>query len=183
MPPLPIDAMTPAQRDAAAELAAGRRGRLDGPFIAAVRSPEMMRRLQQLGEYLRYDQALVPRLREMVILMTARDWTQDYEWHVHEPLARAAGLHPNTIAAIADGRRPDALSADEAVVWDVVQELQRTRTVCDTTYARAVDAFAEQGVIDLVAAVGYYSLLAMIMNIAGTPLPDNASRVLAGWPR
>ncbi len=183
MPPLPADDMTAAQRDAAAEIAAGRRGRLDGPFVAAVRSPEMMRRLQRLGEYLRYDQALAPRLREMVILLTARDWTQDYEWHVHEPIARAAGLGAETIAAIADGRRPDALPPDEALVWDVVHELQRTRTVCDPTYARAVSALGEQGVIDLVAAVGYYSLLAMIMNVAGTPLPDNTPPTLSGWPR
>jgi 4-carboxymuconolactone decarboxylase len=175
--------MTAAQREAAAEIAAGRRGRLDGPFVAAVRSPEMMTRLQRLGEYLRYDQALAPRLREMVILLTARDWTQDYEWHVHEPLAREAGLAPETIEAIADGRRPDALPFDEAVVWDVVQELQRTRTVCDTTYARAVGALGEQGVVDLIASVGYYSLLAMIMNVAGTALPEPARPTLASWPR
>ena len=175
--------MTAAQREAAAEIAAGRRGRLDGPFVAAVRSPEMMTRLQRLGEYLRYDQALAPRLREMVILLTARDWTQDYEWHVHEPLAREAGLAPETIEAIADGRRPDALPFDEAVVWDVVQELQRTRSVCDTTYARAVGALGEQGVVDLIASVGYYSLLAMIMNVAGTALPEPARPTLASWPR
>ena len=183
MPPLPDSEMSAAQRDAAAEIVSGRRGRLEGPFVAAVRSPEMLRRLQRLGEYLRYDQALAPRLREMVILLTARDWTQDYEWHVHEPLARAAGLAAETIDAIADGRRPDALPFDEAVVWDVVQELQRTRTLCDTTYARAVGALGEQGIVDLVASVGYYSLLAMIMNVAGTALPGHAQPTLPSWPR
>ena len=183
MPPLDPALMTRAQQDAAAEIAAGRRGSVEGPFVPALRSPEFTRRLQRLGEYLRYDHALAPRLREMVILLTARAWTQDYEWHIHEPIARSAGLPPETIDAIADGRRPEAMADDEALVWDFVEELQRTRTVSDITYARATGAFGEQGVIDLVGAVGYYSLLAMLMNVAHTPLPAGAMPVLPSLPR
>jgi 4-carboxymuconolactone decarboxylase len=182
MPPLQPSQMTPAQQEAAAEIAAGRRGRVDGPFVPALRSPELTRRLQRLGEYLRYDHALEPRLRELVILLTAREWTQDYEWFIHEPIARAAGLSAAVIDAVADGRRPDDMAADEALIWNFVHELLRTRSVADATYAHAVSMFGEQGVIDLVAAVGYYSTLAMIMNVARTPLPAGADPVLRRLP-
>jgi len=164
--------MTAAQRDAAAEIAAGRRGELAGPFVAAVRSPEFMRRLQRLGEYLRYEMALPPRLREMVILLTARRWTQDYEWCTHVPLARDAGLPESTIDAIAAGTTSPALEPDEALVMELCAALHRDARVGDALYARAIAAFGEQGVIDLAGAVGYYSTLAMIMNVTQTSLPD-----------
>src|SRR5688572_4068878 len=114
MPPIPAEAMTPAQREAAEEIAAGRRGGVYGPFVPALRSPEFLRRLQRLGEYLRYDLALPPRLREMAIILTARHWTQDFEWDVHAPLARQAGLAAPVIEAIKEGRRPAGMEGDEA---------------------------------------------------------------------
>jgi 4-carboxymuconolactone decarboxylase len=183
MPPIAPERMTDAQREAVRELLAGRRGALFGPFIPALRSPEFMRRLQKLGEYLRYDHALEPRLREMVILLTAREWTQEYEWDVHAPIAVEAGLAPATVTAIAEGRRPDAMPEDETLVYDFCRELQRNRRVGDATYTRAVAAFGEPGVIDLVGAVGYYTTLAMIMNVAQTPLPDGKFPVLPALPR
>ena len=164
--------MTAAQRDAAVEIAAGRRGALAGPFVAAVRSPEFMRRLQRLGEYLRYEMALPPRLREMVILLTARRWTQDYEWWTHAPLAREAGLPDSIVAAIAAGIPPPGLEPDEALVMELCAALHVDARVGDALYARAVAVLGEQGVIDLVGAVGYYSTLAMIMNVTQTSLPD-----------
>ena len=182
MPPLSPSEMTGAQREAAAEIVSSRRGSVDGPFVPALRSPEFTRRLQRLGEYLRYDHALPPRLREMLILLTARAWTQDYEWYVHEPIARSAGLSIETITAIAEGRRPFAMSEEETIVWDFVEELLRARTVSDSTYGRARQAFGEQGVIDMVGAIGYYSMLAMIMNVAHTPLPEGVQPVLPRLP-
>ena len=183
MPPIPRNDMTPAQREAADEIAAGRRGQVAGPFVAALRSPEFTRRLQRLGEYLRYDHVLAPPLREMIILLTAREWTQQYEWHVHEPIALRAGLSPEIVNAIAEARRPAEMSADEALVYDCFVELQRTRSLSDHTYARVARTFGEQGVIDFVGAVGYYSTLAMIMNVAQTPLPEGAVAALAPYPR
>jgi 4-carboxymuconolactone decarboxylase len=171
MPPIPAEQMTPAQREVAGEIASGRRGAVYGPFVPALRSPELARRLQKVGEYLRYEPALPPRLREMAILLVARDWSQPFEWSVHAPLARETGLAADVIDALADGRRPAAISTDAAIVYDFFVELQRTRTVSDSTYAAAVDALGEQGVIDLVALFGYYATLAMIMNVAKTPAP------------
>ena len=183
MPPIPADQMTPAQRAAADEISSGRRGAVIGPFIPALRSPELTRRLQRVGEYLRYDSALPPALRELAILLTAREWTQAFEWDVHAPLAAAAGLSPSVIDAVADGRRPERMDGSEAILYDFCTELYRGRSVSDATYAAAVTAFGEQGVIDLVAIAGYYTMLAMIMNVARTPLPAGRSPGLRPFPR
>jgi 4-carboxymuconolactone decarboxylase len=183
MPPIPLDAMTDAQREAVREISAGRRGGLIGPFIPAVRSPELMRRLQRLGEYLRYDSALEPRLRELAILVTARQWSQDFEWDVHAPIAREAGLAASVVDGVATGRRPDDMQPDEALLFDLCTELHRSRTVSDATYAAAVTTWGEQGVVDLVASIGYYTTLAMLMNVARTPLADGRRSTLPPLPR
>ena len=172
MPPLSAAQMTEAQRAAAAEISAGRRGGVVGPFAAALRSPECMRRLQHLGAYLRYDSAIDPRLREVVILLTARRWKQDYEWRTHEPLARAAGVAPATIDAIAAGALPPRLDPAEAIVFELCAALFADGRVSDALYGRAIDVLGEPGLIDLVSAVGYYSTLALIMNVTRTALPE-----------
>jgi 4-carboxymuconolactone decarboxylase len=182
MPPIPPARLTPAQRTVAQEIADGRRGGVYGPFVPALRSPELTRRLQALGEYLRYDHTLAPRLREMAILLTAREWSQEFEWAIHAPIALDTGLAPDVVDAIAAGRRPPAMREDEAILHDFVGELLRRHEVGDETYARAVQAFGEQGVIDLVGAVGYYATLAMIMNVARTPLPPGAAPRLPRLP-
>lgn len=174
MPPIPARGMTPAQKAAAHTVVSGPRGALIGPFIPALRSPQFMTRLQHLGEYLRYHTAVGPRLGELVILLTARHWSQNFEWHVHAPLARKHGLTKATIAAIARGQRPLEMQEDEALVHDFFMELQHHHAVCDATYVRAVKQFGEQAVIDLTGAIGYYTTLAMIMNVARTPAPAGA---------
>jgi 4-carboxymuconolactone decarboxylase len=171
MPPIPPEKQTAAQRAAARELAATPRGGVIGPFVPALRSPEFMARLQRLGEYLRYGSTLGPRLTELVILLTARAWTQQFEWVLHVETARAAGLSAATIAAIAAGRRPARLEADEAVVYDFFVELESKRSVSDAIYARARATLGEQGIVDLLGVAGYYATLAMLLNVARTPLP------------
>jgi 4-carboxymuconolactone decarboxylase len=178
LPPIPAEHMTAAQREVAQEVAGGKRGALYGPFVPALRSPEFTRRLQKVGEYLRYEPAVPPPLREMAILLVARQWTQHFEWHVHAPIAEQEGLAPAVIAAIADGRRPSPLGEAEALVYDFFDELHRDHAVSDQTYAAAVARFGEQGTIDLVGLIGYYTTLAMIMNVARTPLPDGNGEVL-----
>lgn len=172
MPALEPETMTPAQREVAALIAAGRRGEVSGPFVPALRSPEFTRRLQHLGEYLRYDNALAPRLREIAILLTARLWSQAFEWAVHVPIALEAGVDRAMLDAIGAGRRPARLDDDDAVVFDFVRELTEGRMVSDRTYDAAVATIGETAVIDLIGTVGYYSTLAMIMNVARTPAPE-----------
>ena len=183
MPPLRDDELSAAQRAAAVELAAGPRGGVVGPFIAALRSPELMTRLQRLGEYLRYRNALGPRLTELAVLMTARAWSQPFEWAMHDGEAEARGIARATIAAIARGQRPSRMTAEEAIVHDYLRELHATQAVSDATYARAVAAFGESGVVDLTAVVGYYTTLAMILNVARTPVPPGERSPLAELPQ
>jgi 4-carboxymuconolactone decarboxylase len=177
LPAIPPEQWTEAQRDAAAEMASGPRGAVIGPFIAALRSPECTRRLQRLGAYLRYESAIPAPLREVAVLLTARRWRQDFEWRTHEPLARAAGVSPATIDAIRAGTTPESLSDGEAVVFEMCQALFADAAVPDLLYARGVALLGEAGVIDLVCAVGYYSTLAMIMNVARTNPPEGSAPV------
>jgi 4-carboxymuconolactone decarboxylase len=148
-----------------------------GPFIPALRSPELMRRLQRLGEYLRYDNVLGPRLTELAILLTARAWTQQLEWGYHTASAAEQGVPEHVIAAIAQGKRPARMARKEAVVYDFFESLERRRSVGDATYRRAVAALGEAGVIDLIGVIGYYTTLAMILNVARTPPPRGAPRL------
>ena len=133
-----------------------------------------MRRLQHFGAYLRYDSNIPPRLREMVILLTARHFRQDFEWVTHEGPARAAGVPPATIDAIRTGTVPASLAADEATIFDFCAVLFDDGRVPDALYARAVDVLGEPGVIDVVCAVGYCTTLALIMNATRTALPGEA---------
>ena len=175
MPPLAADKMTEAQRKAAMEMAAGPRKGVKGPFIPLMRSPELMDRLQKVGEYLRFQSALEPRISEFIMLIVAREWTQQFEWTVHAPLGCKAGLEEDVIEALAEGRRPGAMRADEEIVYDFCAELLRTKGVSDTTYRRALGAFGESGVVDIVGVVGYFATVSMVLNVAHTPPDDRGS--------
>jgi 4-carboxymuconolactone decarboxylase len=183
MPPIAAEKMTDAQRAAVAEFKAARGVDISGPFVPMLRSPEVMSRARALGDYLRFKSALPPRLSEFVILITSRRWTQQYEWNAHQPLAIQAGLNPEIVKAIADGRRPERMAEDEDVLYTLSDELQRTQSVSDATYARAVATLGEQGVIDALGITGYYTMLAMVMNTTRTPLPDGQHPALAPFPR
>jgi 4-carboxymuconolactone decarboxylase len=183
MPPIPPEKMTDAQRKAAAEFSAARGGTLGGPFVPLLRSPEVMSRARAMGDYLRFKSVLPPRLSEFVILLTAREWTQNYEWDAHYRLALEGGLREELARAIAEGRRPPAMAEDEETLYEFVTELYRRRSVSDPTYARMVGRFGEQGVIDALGLAGYYSFLAMVLNTARTPLPAGRTPGLAPFPR
>lgn len=180
LPPIADGALTPEQRDATAEFSAGRGYAPLGPFCVMLRSPEVMLRAKAMGDYLRYRNRLPKDISEMVILQTARAWTQSFEWLHHEKYAREAGLDESIIAAISDGRRPAVLSMVQAAAFDFTAELQSNKRVSDPTYARAVAAFGEPGVIDLIGVGGYYTMLAMMMNVARTRVDDAAH--LPRWP-
>jgi 4-carboxymuconolactone decarboxylase len=155
----------------------------EGPFVPLLRSPDLLRRTQRVGEYLRYHSALPSRLSEMAILLAARHWCQQYEWHIHSATAAEAGLGAAVIDAIAEGRRPADMADDEAALHDFCLELLGNQCVSDPTYARALALFDERGVIDTVGILGYYQLLAMVMNTARTPLGPGMTSALERFPR
>jgi len=169
MPPMARDQMTSAQRAAADELIAGPRKAVKGPFIALLRSPELMARLQKVGEFLRFQCSLPTRVNEFATLIVARRWTQQFEWFTHVPLALKAGTSADTIAALYCGQRPSSMSDDESLVFDFVAELGAHRGVCDATYRDCVARFGETGVIELIALVGYFELISMVTNVAHLP--------------
>jgi 4-carboxymuconolactone decarboxylase len=178
LPPIPVSQLTPAQQEAVAAFKTARGAGVTGPFHPLLRSPELMTRTRAMGDYLRYKSALPPRLSEFVILMTARAWTQQYEWNAHYPIALKAGVKPEIANAIAEGLRPASMSEDEATLYDFCQELHRDKSVSDATYARAIKAFGEQGVVDTLGISGYYTMLALVLNTARTPSADNGSPIL-----
>jgi 4-carboxymuconolactone decarboxylase len=171
MPPLADSQLTPQQRTAVAEISAGPRGGVIGPFAPLLRSPELMTRLQKTGEYLRFSSPLERRLFEMTILIVSRWWDQEFEWGFHHPLALQADLEPSIADAIAEARRPEGMDPAAAATWDLLDELLRTRGVSDPTYARALSELGEVGIVEVVGAAGYYATLAMVMNTARTPAP------------
>jgi 4-carboxymuconolactone decarboxylase len=164
-------AMNDAQKKAAADLAAGPRKGVFGPFIPLLRSPELMDRMQRVGEYLRFNNTIPTRLNELAMLVTARHATNQFEWVVHYPLAIKAGVAKETVDAIAAGQRPSNLPPDEAQVHDFVRELLVTSGVSDGLYAKALAQFGEQGIVDLVGTVGYFYAVCLVMNVANTPAP------------
>jgi 4-carboxymuconolactone decarboxylase len=174
--PLPPDEeLTTEQRAAVAEISAGPRGGVIGPFAPLLRSPQLMTRLQKVGEHLRFSSPLDRRLFEMTILFVSRWWDQGFEWSYHHPLALEAGLDPAIAGAIGEGRRPESMDPAAAAVWDLLDELHRTREVSDATYARALAELGDAGVVEVVGAAGYYTTLAMVMNVARTPVPGGST--------
>lgn len=178
LPPIAAADWTPAQRERAEAIINGPRGALVSPFVPLLRSPELMDHVQRLGEYLRYRSAIGQHLSELAILVTARAWSQPVEWAIHAPIAEREGLSAAAIEAIADGREPADLSADEALVYAFSRELQATQQVADATWQAVVARFGEAATVDLVAVNGYYTLLSMVMNAARTPAPPSAAVAL-----
>src|SRR4051812_21408884 len=152
--------MSPEQKKVADGIQAGPRGAgLRGPFNALLRSPDLCDLVQRVGAYVRYSSCIPPRLNEMAIIMAGRKWTAQYEFYAHRKLAIEAGLKTAICDAIAAGSRPQAMQDDEAEVYDFCTELLTTGQASDASYGRIKNRFGERGVIDLIGAVGYYSLV------------------------
>ena len=182
MPPLERAAMSEAQRKVADQLAAGPRGGVKGPFIALVRSPELMDRLQKVGEYLRFQSSLEPRISEFIMLVVSRQWTQQFEWAVHVPLALKAGIKSETVESLAHGRRPAGMARDEEIAYDFCLELAQNHGVSDATYRQMVDLLGEAGLMDLLGLIGYFTTVSLVMNVAHTPAPKSDVAALEPLP-
>ena len=174
--PLTESEMSEAQVKAARELASGPRGRINpnGPNFALLRSPDLMSRTQKVGEYLRYNSSIPARLNEFAILVTARQWTAQAEWMGHHDLAVKAGISPAVLADLAQGKRPSGMKEDEAIVYDFCKQIHDDKEVSDATYQAVAERFGERGVMDLIGLTGYYTMLAMVLNVTRMPLPDGA---------
>jgi 4-carboxymuconolactone decarboxylase len=177
LPTIPPAQYTAEQKQAAADFEAARKVPVFGPFEPLMYSPQVMSQARAMGDYLRYKSAIGNALSELAILLTAREWTQDYEWSVHYPIALKAGIRQELADAIAAGRRPIAMSPDEQIVFDYSRELLRNKQVSDATFERAKSRFGAKGVVDLTGIVGYYTFLAMQLNAAQYPAPTGARKL------
>lgn len=166
LPTIPPAQYTPDQKQAAADFEAARKQPVFGPFEPLMHSPEVMTLARSMGDYLRYKSSIGNTLSELVILVTAREWSQDFEWWFHYPIALKAGISKDVADAIADGRRPTGMGADEEMIYDYASELLKNKRVSDVTFDRVKARFGTKGVVDTNGIVGYYSLLAMQLNTA-----------------
>jgi 4-carboxymuconolactone decarboxylase len=177
LPTIAPEKYTDEQKKVAEDFLAARKVPVFGPFEPLMHSPQVMNQARAMGDYLRYNSAIGNVLSELAILITAREWTQDYEWYVHQPIALKAGIKPEIINAIADGRRPTGMSEDEEIVYDFSTELHNNKRVSDRTFERADKRFGKKGIVDLTGINAYYTLLAMQLNVARYNLPKDGKRM------
>ena len=177
--PVRPEAMTDEQRKLYEAILGGKRGpgmrgedgALVGPFNAMLLNPHVGDRVQRLGEALRFDISLPRNVIEVATLVVGSHWRAQFEWWAHERLANQAGVSEAVITAIKRGECPDFSNDAEAKAYDVASELYRTQRLTDATYANAVQCFGEAGVLELIALVGYYSLISLLLNGFDVPLP------------
>lgn len=186
MPPIPEDKLTEAQKQTVTEFhevrGSSRRG-VFGPYIALLRSPQVLINTVKLGYYLQFESSLPHKIEQFVTIITARQWSQQYMWNVHCRRALQEGVSPQTTRALLYGQRPTGMAEDEALAYDFIDELHRTRSVSDETYAQALAAFGEQGIIDLIGVNAYYTFLAMAANVARLPVRAQTTPNLPQFPR
>jgi 4-carboxymuconolactone decarboxylase len=169
------DEMTAEQRRLVQAIVSGPRKQMrGGPFQALLRSPELGDIVQQFGAHIRFKGVLPDPLKEFAILVTARHWTAQYEWVAHRRMAVEAGLDPAKADALAEGRHPDKMSADEAAIYEFASELVRTGEVGDPSFAAIKERWGERGVVELILTVGYYTTVSMILNVHRHPIPADA---------
>jgi 4-carboxymuconolactone decarboxylase len=178
----PVPAMTelsPRQREIADKIASGPRGGIRGPFLALIRNPDLADAVQQLGEHLRFKSKLPLALIELAILLVARHWTCQYEWFAHERVARGTTDLPDAvIRAIQVGAVPDVMTNEQRIVYDFVVRTVHSGTPSDAVYEEAVAQFGREGVLDLIATCGYYTMIAMLLNTTQVPLPEGTASPL-----
>jgi len=173
--PLTYAEMTAPQKKMFENLISGERRGAGGPFNVLLRSPEMGDLAQQFGASMRYHSSIPSKLNEMAIIITARHWTSQYEWSAHRRAAQTAGLSQSIIDAIAAGKRPASMAAEEEAVYNFVSELLTTKQVSDATFKAAKDKFGERGVVDLIGVSGYYQLVSMLLNVDRYPLAEGTA--------
>jgi 4-carboxymuconolactone decarboxylase len=178
-PTLTSETMTDEQRAVADAIQSGPRGAgLRGPFNALLRSPPLCDLVQRVGAYVRFGSTIPAALNELAICMAGRKWGAQYEFYAHRRLGIEAGLNPSILDAVAVGRRPADMSEDETTVYEFVTDLLSTGQVSDAKYTPVLNRFGERGIMDLVGAVGYYSLVSMVLNVDRVPLPAGVDPLL-----
>jgi len=170
-PEIRPDQFSPAQKQFADALKKSpRNGNVNNPpFKVYFRSPEFGLHAIGMSDYLRWGTSLEPRLIEFTILIAARQWSSSYIWHAHYPAAIKGGLDPKIPAAMAAGQRPEGMKADEAIIYDLITQIYRDKSVSDATFNAAAAKYGEKGVTDIIGLASYYGITAMALIAAKAP--------------
>lgn len=165
-PNLNREQMSDEQKRVHDDIVAGPRGRIVGPFGVLLRIPGIADRFQKLGLQLRFKKLLPPRLHEFAILITAWFWGSKYEWYWHKKFAVEAGLPESIAYDLAQNKRPANMKWDEALIYDFCITLHREHFVDEALFKRAMETLGEQCLVELVALTGFYTSVAMLLNVA-----------------
>lgn len=174
------DEMSADQKQVYDKVVSGPRGTMVGPLRAVIHSPELADRWQMLGEYVRYRTVLPEKLKELAILVTARRWNSELEWTIHRQIAEESGLSKAAVETIRTRERPDLADEAEREVYEFVRELQMHGQVSNPVYRPVKERWGERGIVELTAIVGYYTMVAMMLNAHRVPLPEGAAPDLDG---
>jgi 4-carboxymuconolactone decarboxylase len=177
--PIPLDRMTLEQRRINDEIAATRGGGpAKGPFALWLRTPELAERANAFGSFLRHETSVPQNLVELAVLVIARAWSAQYEWHAHVATWRRLGLDDDIAEAIRQRREPTLRTVEDRAVYAVATELTERRALGDATYAEAVAVLGEQVVLDLVTIVGFYTMVAIVLVAFEVDIPDGGAKPL-----
>jgi 4-carboxymuconolactone decarboxylase len=171
-PTIPPDKLSAKQREFADLLKSSPRanGNVNNPpFKVYLRSPDFGVEAMRMSEYLRWGTGMEPRITELIILITARNWSNDYIWHAHYPAAVKGGLDPSVAADMAAGKKPAKMKGDEAIVYNFLSETYRDHKVSDPTYNAAFAKYGEKGIMDIIGLASYYGITAMSLIAADAP--------------
>lgn len=172
MAPIPVEKMTEEQK-AAKDVYEKTRGRaLTGHlFMDLIRVPDAMLAGLRMREHVQWRNLFGDKLTEFALLITLREWSQRQEWSGHAYVAHRAGVEPEVMTALAEGRYPTKMTDDEAIIYDFTTELLRNHGVSDPTYARMIGRFGEEGVIEAITIASLYTMVGMTLNTVREPIP------------
>jgi 4-carboxymuconolactone decarboxylase len=167
------ESLTAEQKPIHDRIAGSRGGTVRGPFAIWLRNPAIADAADKFGTILRKGK-LDQRLFELMVLLVARHWSAQYEWFAHERHAREVGIPEPVIEALRHRRKPEFARDDERLVYDLVTEMNETRTLSQPTYDRAVAMLGLDLVIELITALGFYTMVAIMLNGFDAPVPGGA---------
>ena len=171
LPDIDPTQLSPEQRIVYDAIASGPRKGVRGPLAVWLHRPLLADRAQALGRYCRYDSSLPPRLSELAIMCMGRHWLAEYEWAAHKPFALEAGVAPEVLDALRDGKAPQFVNRDEALIYEFMTQLHAQRSIGDALYAALIDEIGQDGLVDLVGIAGYYTLISMTIKVFSVPAP------------
>lgn len=175
LPPIDLDELSADQRAVLDAIRGGPRGArvgLVGPFGVWVRAPKIGQAVQAMGAAARFETSLVENVKEVAICTVGAHYHARFEFAAHGPMAISAGVAADVVEAIRIGNQPQFERRDEAVAYELTQQLLLGHHISDTTYREAVETFGTEGTIELVTIVGYYSLVSLTLNAFEVPLAN-----------